>query len=122
MDRSNIDHPKHYNIGTIEVIAAIEDWNLGFHLGNALKYIARAPYKGREREDLEKALWYVQRAMEVKPITVVGGRHAIDPNTFATDWKLDSRLRAVVVSIATRPATELGSVAYALQTRIEDLR
>lgn len=37
-----VDHPSHYNSGKIEVIDAIEDWNLGFHLGNVVKYIAIA--------------------------------------------------------------------------------
>lgn len=55
---SNVDHPKHYNMGKIEVIDAIEDWKLGFNEGNAIKYVARAKHKGREIEDLEKAKWY----------------------------------------------------------------
>jgi hypothetical protein len=38
---------------------------LGFHLGNAVKYIARAGKKdpNRLREDLEKARWYLDRAL-----------------------------------------------------------
>jgi len=58
---SNVDHPPHYNTGQIEVIDAIEDWKLNFHLGNAVKYIARCAYKGKEIEDLQKAVWYIQR-------------------------------------------------------------
>ena len=61
---SAVDHPAHYNAGNIEVIDAIEDWNLGFNLGNAVKYIARADHKGKPIEDLKKALWYIER--EVK--------------------------------------------------------
>lgn len=57
----NINHPAHYNFGKIEVITVIEDWNLGFCLGNALKYIARAPYKRSFLEDLKKARWYLDR-------------------------------------------------------------
>ena len=60
----NVDHPSHYNHGTIEVIDAIEDWNLGFCLGNAIKYIARCAYKGHKKEDLEKAIWYLKRELE----------------------------------------------------------
>lgn len=58
---SNIDHPKHYNIGSIEPIDVIYDWNLDFDLGNAIKYIARAGYKNPDTylEDLEKAAWYL---------------------------------------------------------------
>ena len=58
-----VDHPRHYNIGTIEVITVIEDWNMNFHLGNALKYLARANYKGNKRVDLKKAIWYIEREL-----------------------------------------------------------
>ena len=61
---SNVNHPKHYNIGAIEVIDVIEDWNLNFCLGNAIKYIARCAYKGHKKEDLEKAIWYLKRELE----------------------------------------------------------
>lgn len=67
---SAVDHPKHYNAGRIEVIDAIEDWQLGFHLGNVVKYVARAGRKGPPLEDLKKAQWYLDRAiakLEVKP-------------------------------------------------------
>ena len=60
----NVDHPKHYNVGAIEVIDVIEDWNLNFCLGNAIKYIARCAYKGHKKEDLEKAIWYLKRELE----------------------------------------------------------
>lgn len=61
---STIDHPAHYNMGKIEVIDAIEDWQLDFCLGNAVKYIARAKHKGSELEDLKKARWYLDRAIQ----------------------------------------------------------
>lgn len=64
---SNIDHPSHYNTGKIEVIDFIEDQNLNFHRGNAVKYIARAGIKDKEKEieDLFKALWYINREIEL---------------------------------------------------------
>jgi len=62
----NVNHPQHYTAGKIEVIDAIEDWKLGFHLGNTVKYVARAGKKSRdtEVEDLEKAAWYLNRRIE----------------------------------------------------------
>ena len=60
----NVNHPSHYNFGKYEVIDAIEDWGLGFNLGNAVKYIARADHKGNALEDLKKAAWYLQREIE----------------------------------------------------------
>ena len=61
--KNQINHPKHYNEGYIEAIDVIEDWQLDFHLGSAVKYICRAGKKDpkKTKEDLEKALWYIQR-------------------------------------------------------------
>lgn len=54
-------HPSHYNTGKIEVWDAIDDWGLGFGLGNVVKYVARAGHKGNELEDLKKARNYLDR-------------------------------------------------------------
>ena len=57
-----VDHPDHYRRDTgHEAIDVIEAWGLGFCLGNAVKYIARAGLKGDAVEDLEKARWYIDR-------------------------------------------------------------
>ena len=58
-----VNHPSHYTDGRIEVIDFIEDKGLNFHLGNAVKYIARARKKDPDKavEDLEKARWYLDR-------------------------------------------------------------
>ena len=56
-----VNHPSHYNTGKIEVIDFIDDQGLGFCLGNAVKYIARAGKKNKSKtvEDLKKAIWYL---------------------------------------------------------------
>ena len=64
MSDDPVDHPSHYNFGRLEVIDVIEDWKLNFHRGNAVKYIARAAYKGSELEDLRKARWYLDREIQ----------------------------------------------------------
>jgi hypothetical protein len=53
-----VNHPSHYTDGKIEVIDFIEDKNLGFHLGNAIKYICRAGKKSTDTkvQDLQKAI------------------------------------------------------------------
>lgn len=58
-----VNHPSHYTSGKIEVIDFIEDQKLDFHLANALKYICRAGKKDPDKtqEDLEKAVWYINR-------------------------------------------------------------
>ena len=61
-----VNRPSHYTDGRIEVIDYIEDKKLGFHLGNAIKYISRAgkKVKDKEVEDLQKAIWYIERYIE----------------------------------------------------------
>ena len=60
---NNVDHPKHYNEG-VEAIDVIESWDLNFKVGNVIKYMLRAPHKGEEIQDLEKAKWYLDRHLE----------------------------------------------------------
>lgn len=60
-----INHPPHYAREAHEPIDVIESWGLGFHLGNVVKYIARAGMKGAALEDLKKALWYLNRYIEM---------------------------------------------------------
>jgi iron-sulfur cluster repair protein YtfE (RIC family) len=64
----SVNHPKHYGGGDniYEAIKVIEAWDLDFCLGNTLKYISRAGKKDttKELEDLNKALWYLQRRIQ----------------------------------------------------------
>lgn len=62
-----VNHPSHYGGDTIyEAIKVIEAWDLGFCLGNTVKYIARAGKKNHanEIEDLKKARWYLDREIQ----------------------------------------------------------
>lgn len=54
--------PTHYNL-SIKPIDAIESWELGFCLGNCVKYISRCGKKDGENtlDDLRKAQWYLDR-------------------------------------------------------------
>jgi len=56
-----VNHPAHYTQGGIETIDFIEAKGLGYNLGNVIKYITRADYKGNRIEDLQKAKWYLER-------------------------------------------------------------
>jgi len=60
----NVNNPKHYNShpSGIEAIQVTEHMN--FCLGNAVKYILRCDYKNNAIEDLEKAVWYINREIE----------------------------------------------------------
>ena len=59
-----INHPSHYKGNNLEVIDIIEDYDLGFCLGNAIKYILRAAKKENRKQDLMKALWYIEREID----------------------------------------------------------
>ena len=62
----SVNHPAHYNgfSNGAEVIDIAE--NLSFNLGNAVKYCARAGRKDKDKtiEDLNKAIWYIEREIE----------------------------------------------------------
>jgi hypothetical protein len=58
-----INHPSHYKVGGIETIDFIEAKDLGYHLGNVVKYISRADHKDNKLENLKKAQWYLNRAV-----------------------------------------------------------
>ena len=55
--------PSHYTRGNIEVWDFIRDQQLNYHLGNAIKYICRAGYKGSKSEDLKKAIHYLENEL-----------------------------------------------------------
>jgi len=63
-----VNSPPHYTAGGIEAIDAIEsalgpEGFLAYCRGNAIKYIWRAGLKGVYRQDLRKAIWYLERAV-----------------------------------------------------------
>lgn len=62
--QDNVYHPKHYTShpSGVECITITE--HMGFNLGNAIKHIWRADLKGNAPEDLEQALFYVQREID----------------------------------------------------------
>lgn len=67
MTFDNVNKPSHYTEGRrFETIEVIEDWELSYRLGNALKYVSRAGRKDPAKtvEDLKKARWYLTREIE----------------------------------------------------------
>ena len=68
----DVNSPKHYTDGKIEVIDFIEDKNLGFAAGNVIKYVVRAGKKrsagmsDKEKaiQDLKKARYYIDRRIK----------------------------------------------------------
>jgi protein of unknwon function (DUF3310) len=63
-----VNHPQHYT-GDIECIDVIKqqfglDGMIKFCLGNAMKYIFRCEHKGTTKMDLQKAVWYLNKAID----------------------------------------------------------
>lgn len=48
----------------VEPIDLIEAFELNFNLGNVIKYVSRCEHKGNKKDDLRKALWYLNREIE----------------------------------------------------------
>lgn len=61
METDVVNHPSHYKSNGMETIDVIESFQLGFHLGNSIKYILRAGKKDSKIQDLKKAQWYLLR-------------------------------------------------------------
>jgi len=55
--------PTYYRRGNVEVWDFIRDQGLGYHLGNAIKYICRAGHKDCYVTDLTKAIHYLQNEL-----------------------------------------------------------
>lgn len=69
VELDNVNHPTHYNKGTMECLdvikACLSDSEFkGFLKGNVLKYMYRKGDKGDALEDLNKACWYAKKLKE----------------------------------------------------------
>jgi hypothetical protein len=66
MSKEAVNHPDHYGgkDNPYEAIKVIQAHDLNFCLGNVIKYVLRAKHKGNEKQDLQKALWYLQREID----------------------------------------------------------
>ena len=77
--------PNYYNRGRIPVWDFIRDQELDFHKGNAIKYICRAGHKGSAKEDIEKAIHYLDN--ELQHLTDTSERvQAVLSDSFWDDW------------------------------------
>lgn len=114
-----VNHPPHYVTDAgIEAIDVIEQYGLGLHLGNAMKYLLRAGRKGDAATDLKKALWYVERWIEgigphhgvEYPIAnddIFGGIGWRAPISIAAAFALDGDRRLAVIAILSASAIDV---------------
>lgn len=69
-----VNHPEHYTSGGVETIDFIEAKELGFNLGNVVKYVSRCGHKkskgmtadAKALQDLKKAMWYLEREISLR--------------------------------------------------------
>ncbi len=117
-----VEKPFHYNQYEHEVIELTEC--LGFCLGNAVKYILRAPFKGREVEDLKKAKWYLERLVDqqvnLRDEILLADKHIDRLKALAETY--DNETVSVLIDAAfDRDLEELTSVIGDLEMQIKDL-
>jgi len=102
-NRDFINHPPHYTFSNIEVIDVIEDFNLPYHLGNVIKYIARFDKKGSCLENIRKAIWYLERYKKITCCDNVWGFSSLSNKYSIKDildeWKLNKNLSKVIENV-----------------------
>lgn len=124
-----VNHPAHYNQGELEAdgtavfepIKVIEDWMLGrgFTLGNALKYIQRAPFKGSELSDIKKALWYTRRAVDGQYAAPTTALRRYTPEAVVKGWSLSGSLGEAIMLMCDG---RISDAADALEAHLRALR
>ena len=95
MSKEMVDHPAHYNRGKYEAIDVIEDWQMNFNLGNALKYLSRAGHKDDIVQDLKKAKWYLERRLEEHKNGVELDSDKLKMNISIDDFAEDQKLNYI---------------------------
>ena len=95
-NKEMVNHPEHYNRGDIEAIEVIEDWNLYFSVGSAVKYIARLGAKDLELQELEKTRWYLERVNSNGIGSSVAVSKKFNPDIVIKDWGLNELLGYVL--------------------------
>lgn len=104
-NKEKINHPSHYNQGSIETIDLIEDWDLDFCLGNTIKYISRAGFKKNNsaEQDLKKAYWYLKREISIvskQDFTEnKKNKYKYTPSEVCSDWRLDCYTSTTIMQI-----------------------
>lgn len=123
-----VNHPAHYGgeSNPYEVIKVIETLHLGwgFCLGNALKYIARAPHKSSTRVDLEKARWYTNRIVEKEHVAPSNVEVAYDINERIREaWGvIDSPFDDIVHCLIDGTPENLKKALLLLDTHLETMK
>ena len=60
-----VNRPSHYLAASVSIEPIELTSRLDSCLGQAIQYVLRAPFKGNEREDLQKAVFYLSRRIDL---------------------------------------------------------
>lgn len=109
MKYDEINKPEGYNYhgnAEAEPITVIASLGLlfPFCVGNAIKYIARYQHKGGKK-DLEKALWYLKKAVESEP-----KKSSLNSALLAGIWDIHPEIASVlshVMVLELQPAINI---------------
>lgn len=99
MFSDEVNKPAHYNTGSIECIEYLED-NLsserfrGYLEGNTKKYLHRFRYKGKAKQDLQKAQWYLDRLIEAEDSPDTYVKPSEEEDQYVIDYLL-AELRSI---------------------------
>ena len=125
-----ITQPAHYTAGRlIEPLEVIESWGLNYHFGNILKYIARAGRKDCEVTDLEKALFYLDRAIRNCPSAKAENyfkKDTLSVEKVAKDWRLNTSLELAIMHLHdatnTTPTFHIEAAQKQINIRLTQLK
>lgn len=95
----NVNHPKHYcsHPSGVEAIEITE--HLNFNLGNAIKYLWRKDLKGKPDEDLNKAIWYLEREID----RIINDKAYVEKVKKFSESDLDNKLVQIITQLAMAP-------------------
>ena len=94
-----INKPSHYNQHSIQPVVIIEDFELGFLLGNSFKYVTRCKYKGKEVEDLGKAINYIDLHLSSTKKNKINRYSDLDISKILSEYNLGMELSNAMLCI-----------------------
>lgn len=99
IELDNVNHPKHYvsHHSGVECIEITE--HLNFNLGNAIKYLWRKDLKGKPDEDLNKAIWYLEREID----RIINDEEYVAKVKKYSESALDDELVSIITQLALAP-------------------
>lgn len=94
-----VNSPSHYTQLNVECIDVAEHFD--YCLGNVIKYVWRADFKGKPLEDLRKARWYLNREIERREKSFCASENLEPPKDYAEEcaremWGMPETIEDVV--------------------------